>query len=199
MTVRSASHPSGPSLVVGVSSVHGVSRPAAASTSRAVSMPSTVANAAARSPGCSGGRRPQRGPRSPPRVAASSVRSLAQSASCSAPGWPARWSRSVVRWRRSVRYAAGFAACPRTGTCCPARAALTRTSRARTSSLAGFPRDGGEVVLALPGRACTERVPAHSGGANATQVGGGAGRGKAAGRTGTGRPAEIRVLCRWRR
>jgi hypothetical protein len=71
MTVRSASHPSGPSLVVGVSSVHGVSRAAADVDVGAVRMPSAVANAPARSAGGSGGRRPQRGPRSPLRASVS--------------------------------------------------------------------------------------------------------------------------------
>jgi len=45
MTVRSASQPSGPSFVVGVSSVHGVNSVAAVSRSAAARIASAVANA----------------------------------------------------------------------------------------------------------------------------------------------------------
>lgn len=86
MTVRLASHPRGPSLVVGVSSVHGVNPAAASSRSGAVSMPSAVAMAALRRPGLVGGRIPQRGPRSTVRTDASIASSVDQGASCSAPG-----------------------------------------------------------------------------------------------------------------
>ena len=58
MTVRSASHPSGPSLVVGVRSVHGVRSRGSRADVGGGGMPSAVANAAARRPGCSGGRSP---------------------------------------------------------------------------------------------------------------------------------------------
>jgi hypothetical protein len=170
MTVRSASQPSGPSFVVGVSSVHGV-------------------NSWLR---CRGRRRPGSRPQSPMPRRAGGVVGWAH-----APAWPA--GRGAVcgddgevgdPWRegrrlRVVRRGAGGAwsgavgrpGMPRAWPAARAQDALAREGRVdprlgrQDGRRGGLRGEGGEVVLALLDRSLAERVPAHRGGADAAQVG----------------------------
>lgn len=159
MTVRSASHPRGPSLVVGVSSVHEVSRVVAASTSGAVSLPSPT----------------QRHERLVARGAQAPARSAIAPAG---DGFVGEFARPIGE----VEYERGWVAkvgqvdrglygLSKDGHRLPGEGCVDAALQGDDILAGGGGGDGSEVVLALLGGAGAERVPAQGGGADAAEVG----------------------------